>query len=822
MAKRKPQMPQNTTVREDGTWGSDKNPEYDYVIRYITEAIDYRTKKVSLTARAIDAYKGIPSKDGYKRAIDAYAGLFDTTDKTRADSIRTRCKGVESKKNMIVMRAIDSMVAQAQGGVGQFECAPYDKNFEKSPELVDALDAAAMDFYTRNHVDSVLSTMLEWAGLSGAAYAYLGYDLTRPIEDGRVDMQIIPDTEMLIDPLRTKRNNPRYIGHQTKASWTELKKHLFQCPISKQWLLESINNVDVYLQEVEFWINKYNGNFSQIAPAIAADVTHFAGMPYGVWFRENLPHHIDTFYKASAEAYKERNTKYIQRAGDFPAGANDGKYHTDEVEVSYLYDLKNHIQFTVINRKFIVEAKENYLETNMEYQYFEIDDFSGKALDMTGKKKIKVDHPYVELAYKRSLWETYSYSPIIHVLDLFDDACALETMIYHTIQVMTPITFTGNPKDIEKLGAIAGVSGEAIKGFIANSVTVLNKAVDLSPAMSELSRIENTIMNVLHGVDPKEQSQMIGNRATAAEAMQAASLVSQGLNSLLANIEEWASELANKMFRLTVIYEGKDFVYDLNANGKHLTLTRKDLAGDFGVHAVLKSKIKAERQAQAANTIQWFVPLMNSDVIVNKEAFAQSVIPTLAEGFTRKTIASWFAPSDEQKMAQEAMLELQKQEAKALQHENTMKELELGYVDPTSDGKYGMADVARALSRQGIEDDVLADYSAQPSPVGGNNKPSNTSRKLGYGVGQVLPEGNLSTAATPSKYVPSSYPGQPIAVDQEAASVIPTGVSTDSSTPQGEASAATIQALMSPTTGGQYYNNAISGVNSPLTQGVVG
>ena len=99
MAKGK--LPQNTTVREDGTWGSDKDNQYDYVIRYITEAIDYRTKKVSLTARAIDAYKGIPSKDGYKRAIDAYAGLFDSTDKTRADSIRTRCKGVESKKNMI-------------------------------------------------------------------------------------------------------------------------------------------------------------------------------------------------------------------------------------------------------------------------------------------------------------------------------------------------------------------------------------------------------------------------------------------------------------------------------------------------------------------------------------------------------------------------------------------------------------------------------------------------------------------------------------------------------------------------------------------------
>lgn len=809
MAKKKQLLPQSTTVREDGTWGSDKDQEYDYVIRYITEAIDYRTKKVSLTARAIDAYKGIPSKDGYKRAIDAYAGLFDSTDKTRADSIRTRCKGVESKKNMIVMRAIDSMVAQAQGGVGQFECAPYDPTFEKSPELIDALDAAAMDFYDKNHIDSILSTMVEWAGLSGACYAYLGYDLTRDLDKGKVDLQIIPDTEMLIDPLRSKRNNPRYIGHQTKASWVELKKHLFQCPITEQWLLESINNVDAYLQEVEFWINKYNGNFSQIAPAISSDVTHFAGMPYGIWFRENLPHHIDTFYKASAEAYKERNTKYARRAGDFEAGLKDDKYHADEVEVCYLYDLKNHIQFTVINRKFIVEAKRDYLQNNMEYKYFEVDPFSGRPIDQLGKKKVSIDHPYVELAYKKSLWETYAYSPIVHILDLFDDACALETMIYHTISIMTPITFTGNPKDIEKLGAIAGVSGEAIKGFIANSVTVLNKAVDLSPAMSELSRIENTIMNILHGVDPKEQAQMIGNRATAAEAMQAASLVSQGLNSLLANIEAWASELAKKMFQLTVIYENDDFTYDLNANGKHITLTRKDLAGDYVVHAVLKTKIKAERQAQAANTIQWFVPLMGSDAIVNKEAYAQSIIPTLADGFTRKTIASWFTPTAEQLTAQEVALKLQEEQAAALAAENRIKNIDFSYVDPTSGGQFGQADIARALTTQ-----QEGDYSPEPSPVGGNNKPTNTSRQLNYGLRNIAPEtvqNGMST--TPGGYVPSNVPLDAVA--------LPSAAGQDPTLDKAEASDETLRALLSPSSGGLLANNAITGANSPLTQGTI-
>lgn len=790
-------------VREDGTFGGNKDPKYDYVLRYIAEAIDFRTKKVAMAARAIEAYKGFPSRDGYLTAIDSYAALFLKDDKERAQSIKARCKSVKSQKNMIIMRAIDSMVAQAQGGVGQFECGPYDPHFEKTPQLVDALDAAAMDFYNKNHIDSALAPMLEFAGLSGASYAYLSYDKSRGLDEGRINLDIIPDTEMLIDPIRSKRNRARYIGHQTKASWTEFKDKLIKCNYTDEYMLKSINEVDTYLREVEYWISKYNGDFSQLMPAIASDAgSHYAGSWYGSWFMENLPHHIDTFYKASALAWKDRNTKYVHRAGDFAGGENDDKYRADEVEVCYLYDIVNRIQFTVINRKFIVEAKQDYLAKNMDYKYFEIDKFSGQAVDMIGKKKIRVDHPYVELAYKKSLWEAYAYSPIIHVLPLFDSLCALESMVYHTIQVMTPITFTGNPKDIEKLGAIAGVSGEAIKGFIANSVTVLNKAVDLTPVMSEISRIENNIMNIMHGVDPKEQSQMIGNRATAAEAMQAASLVSQGLNSLLANVETWASELAQKMFKLTVIYEPEDFTYDLNAGGKHITLTRKDLAGDFGVHAVLKSKIKAEQQAQAANTIQWFVPLMQSDVIVNKEAFAQSVIPTLAQGFTRKAIASWFLPTEQQAQAQEAATELQKQQAKALERANNAQ-VDFGYVDPTSGGQFGQADVARALS---------GDWSMQDSPVGGNNRPSNTTKSLTYGTANQLPD----NAPTPSDYVPASGPQlQAVAYPDSAV------VTTEEEAQKGGASEATLEALLSPTTGGRLANNGITGVNSPLTQGTI-
>ena len=84
-------------VREDGTYASDKDTQYDYVLRYIAESIDYRTKKVVLTARAIEAYKGFPSHDGYINAINSYASMWHKLDKQTADDIRARCKNVKPR-----------------------------------------------------------------------------------------------------------------------------------------------------------------------------------------------------------------------------------------------------------------------------------------------------------------------------------------------------------------------------------------------------------------------------------------------------------------------------------------------------------------------------------------------------------------------------------------------------------------------------------------------------------------------------------------------------------------------------------------------------
>lgn len=729
-------------MREDGTYKSGYNVTYDYVFRYIDEAIESRGPLISYTGRAIQAYQGYPMRDNYVGKYEEYAKAYVGEDNERYQRILDDCKHLRARQNFTVKRAIDTMVSQAMGGVARYEAVVYDPHFEMDKSIVDKLNAGAKNVWSDNRMDAMLPQMIEGAGLSGASYALLS---KKSDSDKELDVTYIPVTEMLLDPIRLKRNSPRYIGHQTKKAWADLKKYLVKDDYTDEYKLQSINEVDQYLEEVKFWLSKYGGDFDSIN-ARCQD--------------ENLKADINKFYLGGALVNDERNTAYLQEAGS--DGKDDTMYRADDVEVIYLFDLENKIQFTVVNRRFIVEAKKPYLTNYIDYTYPKVDPFSGSVTKDVGSAKIHLDSPYVALEYKRSFWMNYAYSPIIDLLDTFDDICALESLIYHTISIMTPITFTGNPTDIEKLSKIVGVSGEVIKGFIANSVTVLNKAVDLTPALTELDRLEQNIKWILNGPDAAAQMQMLGDRASGTEASMANGVVTQGLNPIIANIEAFAADFAEKSFKLLAIENGDDWEYAFPMNFQIATLSKENLSGQIRFRAVLKNRIKVEARQTAQTTLQWFTPLVQSDVIPNKEAMVQDVVPLLAEGFTREQIASWFKLTPEQQNEKDAQMNLMQAATQSANKGN----IDLSQVNPSGkNGEFSTADIASALGGtadaqgrttqgpQASDKTFNADGStgssstgssststtgdmspSDPEPYTGGRAPSGTSRSLQYGI----------------------------------------------------------------------------------------
>ena len=740
--------PSMSAVREDGVWAGRKDDTYSYVLRYIEEAIDARGPLIEHANRAIHAYQGNPSRDKYLSKFNSYITTFIGEDNERADKLREICKEVPARQNFTIMSAIDTMVSQAMGGIAQYECEPYDPHFYKDPAIVDKLRAAAKYAYIDNNVDAMIPVGIETAGLTGGAYTFIE---KKDNSDKVLDLTWIPMTEMLLDPVRLKRNRERYIGHQTTKSWNELRQHLKKSAKFDEYVLESINEVDTYLSEVEFWVNKHNGNFDGIMKDGGS---------------EHIRRDLDKFYKGSALAWVERNSKYSKHGHVSTDGDDDDRYIADDVEVSYLFDLSEKIMFTVVNRRFIVKADKDYMSASIDYMHPVVDPFSGNVTEAANSVRIQLDHPYAPIEFKRSTWMNYAYSPIIHVLDTFDDICALESLIYHTISIMTPITFTGNPTDIEKLSQIAGISGETIKGFIANSVTVLNKVVDLTPALSELQRLESKLKWILHGPDAAEQANIIGDRASGTEATMSSAMVTQGLNPLLANVEAWASTLASKMFKFLIIYNNKDWEYRFPMDLKVATLSREELAGEMQFRAVLKNRIKIEARQHAQMTVQWYLPLVQSDIIPNKEAMTQDVVPVLAENFSRRQIEQWFKKSEQQEAMERAQLEsLHQQEQAAKAQVQQANGIDMSQVNPYgTKGQLSGADIGQALSP-----DSYDMSSEDPEAGDGGRKPSPTSRKLQYGItpkpaGEVVPIPTLTSPDVETPYSPPEF-AEPTLVD---------------------------------------------------------
>lgn len=161
----------------------------------------------------------------------------------------------------------------------------------------------------------------------------------------------------------------------------------------------------------------------------------------------------------------------------------------------------------------------------------------------------------------------------------------------------------------------------------------------------------------MNGPDAKEQAEMMGDRASGTEASLASSSVTQGLAPFMANIEQWAGELASKMFKFLAIYNGDDWEYEFPKDYRTVTLSKQDILGEIHFRAILKNRIKVEQRQQANMTMQWFVPMAQSDVIKNKEQMFRDIIPTLAEGFSRRQIASWFEESPEVQRMKEMQME---------------------------------------------------------------------------------------------------------------------------------------------------------------------
>lgn len=100
------------------------------------------------------------------------------------------------------------------------------------------------------------------------------------------------------------------------------------------------------------------------------------------------------------------------------------------------------------------------------------------------------------------------------------------------------------------------------------------------------------------------------------------------------------SELTQKMFALTLIYDNKDdltFPYE----GSVATLSKQDILGRAIIRAKLSSKIKLERAEQGRNALMIMQTLVGVEGI-NKENLVKTLVPIISQGVVTRQQADSF------------------------------------------------------------------------------------------------------------------------------------------------------------------------------------
>jgi hypothetical protein len=574
--------------------GSDRKEKYNYVLDWIKESNEARRAQNAFVERTVLAYQGKPSANRYKKTINQYVEGVAKSDAMKAKDIAASLNDLPEKGSMVIYNATETLVAMAMGGVGQYEFGPYDPDMQKDPQTMDRLSAAAKSFYIQNHVDAIVPQYIRNSVLEGSGWMHLKQ------KNGKKIITLLETSQMITDPKRFKTNFSRFTGYHQRESLQAVKDRVKKTK-GGGYVLKTLNDADVYLSELKLEMNS----------VLQTDST-------ATYLHDDLRRDLDIFYKPIVTRIQNRRTNEND-----PDYAYDG----DEIECTYLYDHMNDMYFEIVNRRYIVLAKKNPLTRDIKCKYY---DSKGQVKEKT--KTVKLDDPFVELPFIRTFWDTYAISPLFYLLDDFDDLCAMESVLFHNLSIMAPITFIGQSSDAEKVSRIASVSGEVVEG-LPQTFGVLNKTHDITPVVTGIQRLEEKVKRTMKAVDPFELQAMLGDRATAKEVVSASGQVAQGINQFLANIESAFACLGDKFIKLELIMNDED--YSFAHNGKYAEISREEMAGNYEINAKLVTSIKLEQEANSRKALE-LIQYLNGNEAIDQKMFLGTMIPITLTGLVNR------------------------------------------------------------------------------------------------------------------------------------------------------------------------------------------
>lgn len=601
------------------------NHDYSYPIQWLLESQPARWAYQRWIWRSSLAKQGKPCRNTYQEELMTN---LNKTDRQTQEKYRNRCEQVPEGRSFALRRAVDNIAAQMAGGVDTYEYHINDPYMMIDADTEDLLAAKCEQDYIENHLQLLAPTFSDDILWFGMAAAVVKYD---PKYDRNMVMRVHPKN-VWFDTKYSATGRERFRGYSTMISWRKLKEMIMAD--------RDDINLDIKAPEVNPIIEEGDGKDKKFQPDKTAKfsqrkIRSLNGLDIYVDSLNKLaqsPSLISGITEWSEYDHDLRqcyNLNWYQSLASDPEKRTNNGYNGDDVELTVMYDLREKVEYKIINRRYVISANGSAFKRKIQFTWTD---------PRTGREQGRLDDFCLECPLKFAFETTnnmdtapHPWSVVFSLLDSHDELCGWRAKRKHVSSILSILRIDTNGADAESLAGMMNIMG-GIFDDLQGDVQSLLLNYNYDPIDSEIAHLENQIQQVLHAYDQFDALQAMGDRASAAESGMAVYAVAQGLavhqNALMALFADIARQcIANR-----VAYSPRQEFAVVN-QGNYRSITAQQMA----LNAVINVKPKLAKQIQekqiAANAMALLGTLKNR---LSKEGQAYLIEQSLYGSMPRK------------------------------------------------------------------------------------------------------------------------------------------------------------------------------------------
>lgn len=674
----------------------DFNADFSYPLQWLWESTTARWAYQRWIWRSSLAQQGKPCRNTYQEELKSN---LEKADPVLRGKYKDRCEHVPCGKSFALKKAVDNIAAQMSGGADSYNYQINDPYMIIDDDTEDLLAAKCQQDYIENNLQllaPVFSDDIMWYGMAAAIIKYC------PEKDKNLVLRIHPKN-VWFDTRYSSTGAERFRGYSTMISWKKLKNMIEEdkneeinlsikapdgTPVVEEgegkerkiWLdksakysnrkIRSLNGLDIYVESL---------NKLATSPNLAPGLTDFI----------EYDHDLRTCY----------NLGWYHSFATDPEKRTNSGYNGDDVELTIMYDLDKHIEYKIINRRYVISANKKAFKRKIQFKWTD---------PRTGMEQARIDDFCLECPLKFQFEKTnnmdtapHPWAPVFPLLDSHDELCGWRARREHVSKILSILRIDTNGADAESLVGMLNIMG-GIFDDLQGDVTSLVFNYNYDPIDSEIAHLENQIQQVLHAYDQFDALQAMGDRASAAESGMATFAVAQGLSVHQNALMDLFADIARQCIANRVAYSSR-MEFPVVNQGQYKALTIQQMA----LTAVIDVKPKLAKQIQekqiAANAMALLGTMGQQ---LSKEGQAYLMEQALYGTMPRKMAATFVkeaGPSPEElALAQQSA----KNDAMALQQNQQMYQ-----ADPLP---YEVEETMRTSSPDEIDDAIKQLGDEQP------------------------------------------------------------------------------------------------------------